>query len=172
MLATPLILTVRLGLSLGGHVVKPEVSEHAFCREILNSLQPYLSRSGDGVRDWFASDRKKHPETPIPSALESYDLEIFQAFCGVTNTTERLERSIALLSVFPAPATLERLGVTQDLWIEYHYGYFLASIAAIVDVSLLLVNAVLRLGYPERYCKLDQIKKNRWMGATFRIVAL
>lgn len=91
-----------------------------------------------------------------------YDLNVFRNMAAITTVFDRLADVQRFLQHLPSSEALREQGVSQERWVQYHYATHVVLAASVTDLCLLLVNATLRLGYPERLCSFDTIKSNFW----------
>jgi len=71
-----------------------------------------------------------------------------------------LEHTRVYMSHFRSNKWYREAGIVQGNYINYHYSKYAITLVTIVDVCLILTNATLRLGNPERLCYLENITKN------------
>ncbi|MBC8274084.1 MAG: hypothetical protein H8E40_03855 [Chloroflexi bacterium] len=100
------------------------------------------------------------------SRQERYSLDIFlksQALLQRVSTTEEALRYIQRVPSFTECAERD---ITQRGWFEYHYSHYVIAVVSLYDIALILVNAVLQLGNPDRLCRSNIIKSNQWVRDT------
>lgn len=91
-----------------------------------------------------------------------YDRDVFRKIAAIATVFDRLADVQRFLKYLPASEALRQQGVSQERWVQYHYATHVVLAASVPDLCLLLINATLRLGYPERLCSFDSIKSNFW----------
>ncbi len=60
----------------------------------------------------------------------------------------------------------EKLHIIQNAWAAYNYDFYTMIYQSVLDISFLLVNAVLDLGIEERMCTENFILNNKWVKDT------
>jgi hypothetical protein len=95
-----------------------------------------------------------------------YDRLALQGIGRILTLLDRLGNAQEMVLRFPQRTAWERVGITRDVWIEYHYSYFLISLCSLPDLSSPLVNNIFRLGLLPKHCKLWVIKENGWIRGT------
>lgn len=144
------------------------VEEHPFLSKLLDNSKPVLQRTIKKL-----SERNKRTgkirigEKSEPlSQYEEYDVSVFRALSAMTNAVSTAKNALRFIVYFPRPRTYEKTGVTQNVWIEYHFSYYTITFVSFVDIALILTNAVFQLGLREKDCKPDTIKNNSWIRGT------
>lgn len=138
---------------------------HALLHETLDRVGPILSaavKENDGRLNHAGKIRF---ELKFPAHL-LYDSDVCQAALAVSGALVRLEDVRHFLRLMPSAKKFTDLKMSEKRWVEYHFSYYAILLSSVLDLSLLLTNAVLRLGNPERLCKLDNIKNNKHVAGT------
>ena len=142
-----------------------ELSKSKLTEEVFKNLQPFLQKAIKDVQANIAKTGKVRIEGnnyPLPEH-QYYDVSVFYAITAILDAVETLEHIQKYLDFFPRPKTLEKQWINQNRWIQYHYSYYLITYIGVLDMSLILVNRVYRLGLDEKYCKANRIKSNKWI---------
>ena len=92
---------------------------------------------------------------------QAYHNEVFEYASNLIQAIERLKEMPYYLARFPNTKTFQNQGITLHTWIHYHYSNFLITGVSIYDTTLLLVNAVFRLGLHPRDCNNRTVTRNR-----------
>jgi hypothetical protein len=132
---------------------------HLLYTELNAAAEPANRAWFDNLQKTFNDERRLTFEDP-PGLSESqwYFWKVTGATGQVLRVVERLEQARAYIRVPP-----EQHHQSRFAWLEYHLSYYTVLVTGLVDVSLLLVNEVLRLGLPARECKWQPIIKNQWV---------
>lgn len=141
------------------------LAEHALLQETLNRVSPVLSAA---VKK--SKGRPNHAgniqfELDWPASL-LYDRDVFQAASAVHEALVRVEDVRHFLRLMPSAEEFTGLKMSEKRWVDYHFSYHPILLFSVLDLSLLLTNVVLRLGNPERLCKLDNIQNNKYVANT------
>ena len=114
--------------------------------------------------------RKKGKVASNPPC-DSYDHLVFDGTARLLGVLRRLEHANRMIASFPQRARYERAGISRDIWLEYHYSFFVTSLSSLPDLALLLTNSVLRLGIDPRDCTSNLLKRNAWVKGRASILA-
>lgn len=143
-----------------------DLSSHPFVLKIMERLRPQIKARIPKVREAARKGKVRIKDEYELSEQEWYDYEVFIHVSSIISTIDRLEQCQNFIKKFPRPRSYEKEGITQDVWIEYHYSFYVISLVSLFDICLILTNAVFRLGNEEKNCKPDLIIKNSWVKDT------
>lgn len=132
----------------------------------MERLQPQINDRIPKMKEAVRKGKVRIKDEYELSDQEWYDYEVFTHVSSIISTVERLDHCQNFIKKFPRPRSYEKEGISQDVWIEYHYSYYVISIVSLFDICLILTNAVFRLGNEEKNCKPDLIMKNYWVRNT------
>lgn len=133
-----------------------KIAGHPLAKKVLEDLRPLLE-----------SEASKSNATAVElSGCVWYADTIFTHTSAMQSAIENLERSQYFISSFPQPRRNAKQGVRQHDWIEYHCSHYLITLVSLLDISLILTNAVFCLGNRERDCRFDLITENSWVART------
>jgi signal recognition particle subunit SEC65 len=136
-----------------------KLADHPFFQFNLPYILPLVNKSIDemqkigndlGIRSIEQSNRK------LDSSL-FYHYTVFLKLMTLVEAIERLQYSITFIKEFPHPKKYMKEGITQYIWWEYHYSNFVLTYNSLLDLSLILVNAIFEIGYEEKDCKYSKI---------------
>jgi hypothetical protein len=132
------------------------------------NLKPSLERAAKDT-EWIEDKNtgalrpKKRPKL---SPEESYSWSSLQHLANIINAFRRLEHARIFINRFPQPRKYEKVGITEDKWIYYHYSFFLTTVVSIYDTAILLVNAIFKLGLNPRECNNNTVVENEHVNKT------
>jgi len=109
---------------------------------------------------------RKRGKTASYAPCDMYDYSVFNGATTILGTLDRLRYARHMLVNFPRGVRYQRAGITQDIWLEYHYSFFVVSLSSVSDLALLLTNSTYRLGMRPRDCVPNVIKENDWVRST------
>lgn len=144
------------------------VEEHPFLTKLLDNLQPVLKRATKRLSKYIKKTGKvriKDQAFPLQEH-EQYDVSVFYRLGAITNALRTLKNTLRFMTSFPRPRTYEKAGISQDVWIDYHFSYYIITFVSFADMVLILTNTVFQLGLREKDCKPDIIKNNSWIKDT------
>ncbi|HEX5223300.1 MAG TPA: Cthe_2314 family HEPN domain-containing protein [Verrucomicrobiae bacterium] len=128
-----------------------KLAGHPLAKKVQDDLRPVLESEATNVElsgsVWYADT-------------------IFTHISAIQSAIENLERSQYFILSFPQPRRNAKQGVRLHDWIEYHYSHYLITLVSLLDISLVLTNAVFCLGNRERDCRFDLITENSWVART------
>lgn len=133
-----------------------KLAAHPLSKKVLDDLRPLLE----------SEVSKTNATTVELNGCVWYSDAIFTHTSAMQSAIENLERSQHFILSFPQPRRNSKQGVRQHDWIEYHYSYYLITLVSLLDISLILTNAVFCLGNRERDCRFDLITENSWVART------
>jgi len=145
---------------------KIDLYSHPFTKSVSEEILPLAKMSTQRLIEIAKVGKIRAESKQAVAENQYYHLEVFRKACALLNCISQLEDIIKLIKRFPSPKTYEKQGISQYRWIEYHYSYFVVTLVSLNDTTFLLVNAVLRLGYPERHCRAELILSNKWVKNT------
>lgn len=93
--------------------------------------------------------------------LLRYDLSSFLWCKSCSLTFTRLKRIREMLNRSLYPRKGESKSKRIDNWMAYNYQIYSVVFQSILEVTVLLTNDVLDLGYPEWQCKYESLKDNK-----------
>jgi hypothetical protein len=121
------------------------LSSHAFSKYIMESVKPILERAVPRMQRALARTGKhRSDEEADLSDPEQYHFNVFSRLSPITTAFERFSQVQLFLKSFPRPKTYRSAGISQDKWLEYHYGVYIVTVVSLADLALLLTNAVFR----------------------------
>jgi len=141
-----------------------ELAKHPFVKQLMDDINPIIDEKFREILD-----RAKNGDlrSKVGSEMEDskwYRYEIFQKLSGLFSVLDRIVHAHSFLQVFPMPRTYaKRCEITQDIWIDYHFLYYMFSVVSLFDCILILTNAVFRIGLKDQDCKRNAIIKNYWV---------
>lgn len=145
---------------------KNDIYSHDLIIEVLKNLQPVLEGSTKKLRKAISENKVRVKDESELWEHEWYSYEVFKCLSSLLNAVDRLRQSKIFIRKFPRPRSYEKEGISQDIWIEYHYSYYVITLVSSFDIALILTNSVFRLGNQERDCKPNLILKNYWVRET------
>ncbi len=132
------------------------LDEHAFFKAAHDAVRPLLTEDAIG-RVFQESSKSRSATLRDLSSEQQYDLRVFFGLVAILRARERIALSRTLVRTFPISPARRGKGVHREEWIDYHFSYFVVTLASFLDLALALVNTVTRLGLPSRYCRFDLI---------------
>jgi len=145
---------------------KNNLSKHAFFEEINQNLNPLIESFAPKLINLSKEGKIRNTDEENLFEQEWYDFMVWKYTNSLILGVSRLEYSQKFLKTFPRPQQYQRLGIYQQNWNEYHYSYYVVTLVSLLDIALILTNAVFRLGNREIDCKPDVIMKNAWVKQT------
>lgn len=133
-----------------------KIAGHPLAKKVLDDLRPLLESKAS----------ETNAESAQLSECVRYADNVFGHTFAIQSAIENLERSQHFIFSFPQPRRNAKQGVRQHDWIEYHYSHYLITLVSLLDISLILTNAVFCLGNRERDCRFDLITENSWVART------
>ncbi|MFN3492072.1 MAG: hypothetical protein ACK40V_07620, partial [Anaerolineales bacterium] len=108
-----------------------------FTNLVLTNLQPSLQRFYKET-EWIVD--KKNPTfkaktKPNLSHEEKYNRDTLHYIANIINAFDRINYSQIFITRFPQPRKYEKLGITEDQWIYYHYSYLITTLVSIYDTA-------------------------------------
>lgn len=140
---------------------------HPLLENVLENLQPLLKCSIKKLKDYSKKTGKiRLQQNQALLEHQFYDLSVFHSLAAILNSLDTLKNARGFIANFPRPRTYEKIGISNDIWIEYHYSYYVVTFVSFLDLALILTNNVFRLGLREKDCKAEIIKNNSWIKNT------
>jgi len=141
-----------------------ELAKHPFMKQLRDDYYPIIDEK---FPESLKCAKNEDLRSKVRSKMEDskwYRYEVFQKLSGLFSVLDRIVHAHSFLQVFPMPRTYEkRCEITQDIWINYHFLYYIFSVVSLFDCILILTNAVFRIGLRDRDCKRNAIIKNYWV---------
>lgn len=145
--------------TIDGHqLVQSTIANLRWVTEGLAPKLAGLMRTPGGLR--------KRGKTASYAPCDLYDYSVFNGTARILGTLERLRFARHMIMNFPQQVRYGRMGITHDVWLEYHYSFFVISLSSLSDLALLLTNSTYRLGLRPRDCAANVIKENDWVRPT------
>lgn len=151
------------------HTVPPSetLGQHPLIRAVIDNLGWVFEDVGPRMAELISAPgglRMRGKVTAYP-ACDLYDRRIFDDIAKIVGTLDRLRHAARLAEARPQSAW-RRWGVTHDVWLEYHYSFFVICASSLSDLALMLVSHAFRLGLPVRECTPRTVKDNEWVRHT------
>jgi hypothetical protein len=141
------------------------LAAHPLVKLVLENLKPLLEEAqGELLQRAEQGEVRCHSNATV-FEYEFYDDDVFSKAGALIDCVDRLEQSEALIDA-AGKAPWDGGGVDRHTWIEYHYSYYVVTVVSLVDIALILTNAVFRLGLRERDCRQGLIAENWWVART------
>ena len=132
--------------------------EHPFVVATRERTTPLIMQGFDHLRaNPDDTDKAPRENRERIDTADQYEMQVMDRTMNLLNTVEALDNARGLMFVFPEYAA-QSASLSQDQWINYHYGYFTISLASVVDVSILLTSTVFQLGIAPRHCRYDIVR--------------
>jgi hypothetical protein len=109
-----------------------------------------------GVEEWA----KERRSTAMPEPYNYYRLVLYRLF-RITSILQGMRFSESLLSRSPGEETLNKHGMSQADWFNYHYAAFIVQALTVPEAALVLLNDLGYFGFPEKLCT-KQILLGNW----------
>ena len=140
------------------------VSEHPLIAQLLTDIRPLVKAGLDRIRGLIAREGIARYTDPIQlPERDCYCVMCFRRASNLASAVDMLERIEHFVVWLPAQKRFRELRLSQERWLDYHYSYYLVVTSSLVDLSLLTVNEVLRLGFPDRLCNYNAVSENYWV---------
>ena len=139
--------------------------EHPLVALLIEDVKP-LVKAGleSSVRGLFEKGRGARDASSLElPELEYYYLMSYKKISNLVSAIDTLERIEHFVRWLPPQRRFRELRLSQERWLDYHYSYHLVVMSSLVDLALLAINEVLRLGIPEKSCKYKDIEANYWV---------
>jgi len=140
-----------------------DLASHPLMKNVLENVQPTLDRAVKRLKRVAKKGKIRAESEGAITEGQRYQVDVFQRSNALLDCVYQLEDILKFIKRFPSPRTYEKEGISQYRWIEYHYSFFVVTLVSMQDTALILVNAVFRLGNPEKSCRAELIKKNEWV---------
>lgn len=140
-----------------------DLLSHPLMERVLENVQPTLDRSIARLKKAARKGKIRVESEDAITVGQRYQVDVFQRASAVLDCVYQLEDIRKFIKRFPSPRKYEKEGISQYRWIEYHYSFFAVTLVSMQDTALILVNAVFRLGNPDKSCRAGLIKKNEWV---------
>ena len=137
-----------------------DLASHPLMKRVFENVKPTLDGSTERLKKAALKGKICAESEGAITESQSYQVDVFQRANAVLDCVYQLEDIRKFIKRFPSPRTYEKEGISQYRWIEYHYSFFVVTLVSMQDTALILVNAVFRLGNPEKSCRAEIIKKN------------
>lgn len=142
-----------------------KIEEHplvcSLCAEIIPRLKSVTAEDL-----LIKSAKARHARAPKLTEEQNYNRYVLWYAWNLVESLRRLNNVKKYIGDFPKPKSYLKQEITQYDWIQYHYHMYIVSIISLYDIALKLVNAVFRLGLPEREAKASTVEENLWVKST------
>lgn len=141
-----------------------QLPSHPLLTEIFNNNKPYLDyATAELLKRVEETGEIRNPKNVSLDDKQYFHISVFHKVSAIISGVDRLDYAKKYIERFPSPRTYERKGITQYMWIEYHYSFFVITVDSLFDMALILINEIFQLGNSERNCTPNIIKKNSWI---------
>jgi hypothetical protein len=113
-------------------------------------------RETKGVEDWA----KERRPSVMPEPYNHYRLVLYRLH-RIAIILQSMSYSESLLSKPPGEKLVNRHGMSQADWFNYHYAAFIVQALTVPEAALVLLNDVGYFGFPEKLCT-RQILLGNW----------
>jgi hypothetical protein len=148
-------------IALNNRWIEHPLARHSLSRRASAAL--YLSfeaGSFDEVQPMAAALLGIADVSDAATIGDGYEFRVFAWITRLLESLHRARQSTVYLQRFPASKSYRRLGISASDWLEYHYAFYTITIGGVVDIALLLTNAVWELGNEERNCRWHIVVKD------------
>lgn len=123
-----------------------DLASHPLMKRVFENVKPTFDRSAERLKKAALKGKIRAESEEAITESQSYQFDVFKRANAVLDCVYQLEDIRKFIKRFPSPRTYEKEGISQYRWIEYHYSFFVVTLVSMRDTSLILVNAVFRLG--------------------------
>lgn len=142
-----------------------KIEEHPLVHSLGAEMIPRL-KSVTAEDLLIKSAKARHARAPKLTEEQNYNRYVLWYAWNLVESLRRLNNVKKYMGDFPKPKSYLKQEITQYDWIQYHYHVYIVSIVSLYDIALKLVNAVFRLGLPEREAKASTVEENLWVKST------
>ena len=142
-----------------------ELAAHALMKAVLDRIRPLLDEVIPKLKNAAKNGEIHGPyRDPVQMTEEqTYHQSVFSKASAVLDCLYQTHDILKFIRRFPSPRTYEKEGISQYRWLEYHYSFYVITLVSLYDTALILVNAIFRLGNPDKICRHRLIVENEWV---------
>lgn len=131
-----------------------KLEDHPFFVEVDKNYIPLVEKINAQLGGFEEAFKKRNVPKKINfTPHEKYRFLVFSKLIAFSNIYRNLKYSHIYISEFHSPKKLEKYGIHKFDFLTYHYTAHILSYVSILDIALILTNAVLQLGLSDEECK-------------------